>query len=415
MRIARRAVLAGAAALAFGHGSTAQTTGGGALALRRGVNLWPWFSLTREHPAPRTDYDWPPFQFDRPVPTAADLARLRATGLDFVRIPVDPGPFLATTPPLRRALVEQVAAAVSLALQHDLSVVVNLHANAATHHWNAERMLGGPEAPAFAAYCDLVGAFAARLALLDQSRVALEPVNEPSQGCGAPEWSLMQERILSVARQAAPRLTLVATGACGSMVQGLETLSPRRLARFEPLIYTFHFYEPYLFSHQGAPWMSEPVYKALNAVPWPASAGTLPATLAAVRARMAQDKERSEQARREAYAETERVLKVYFEAQPDRRFIDGYLARISAWAQREGVPPARILMGEFGALRSDQRYVASGSADRARYVEDVRRSAESFGFPWAFWNAFDGMGMMDDTTRRLDPPIVRALGLTLAE
>ena len=48
-------------------------------------------------------------------------------------------------------------------------------------------------------------------------------------------------------------------------------------------LYTFHFYEPYVFSHQGAPWMTgEPMYRYLNAVPWPSAAGSQQATLAAV-------------------------------------------------------------------------------------------------------------------------------------
>jgi hypothetical protein len=413
MRLARRAFLAGAAGAAMIGREHAPARAATPLTLRRGINLWPWFSLTREFPAPRTDYDWPPFQADRPVPTAADLAKLRRCGFDFARLPVDPGPFLAASPPLRRALVEQVAAAVALALEQDLAVVVNLHANGATHHWNPARMLSGANAPAFPAYRDLVVEFATRLSMMEVSRLALEPVNEPLQACTAAEWATMQHGLLAAARRAAPSLTLVATGACGSMIPGLEGLAPATLSAFEPLLFTFHFYEPYLFSHQGAPWMTEPVYRALNAVPWPASRGTLAQTLAAVRSRMAQDVGRSEAARRAAYDETVRVLMVYFEAQPDRRFVDGYFGRVRTWAEREGIAPGRILMGEFGALRSDQRYVAAGAGDRARYVEDVRRSAEAFGFPWAFWNAFDGMGLMDDATRALDPAIVRALGLTM--
>ncbi|TGV74446.1 glycosyl hydrolase family 5, partial [Mesorhizobium sp. M2D.F.Ca.ET.145.01.1.1] len=46
---------------------------------------------------------------------------------------------------------------------------------------------------------------------------------------------------------------------------------------------------------------------------------------------------------------------------------------------------------------------------------DVRQSAEASGFPWAFWDLFDGMGMMDDTTRALDPAMVDALGLRMPE
>jgi len=251
------------------------------------------------------------------------------------------------------------------------------------------------------------------LARFPQDRVALEPVNEPPQDCIDARWSAVQNELLAAARAAAPRLTLVATGGCGSMVRGLTALDPAPLARFAPLLFTFHFYEPYLFSHQGAPWMSEPVYRSLNAVPWPGTEGSLERTLAAVRAQMALDTGRSEAQKRAAYAETERVLKVYFEAQPARPFVDRYLGEVAAWGSRHGVPPARVLMGEFGALRSDARYVAAGAADRARYVADVRRSAEAFGFPWAFWNLFDGMGMMDDVSRAFDPAIVSALGLTL--
>ncbi|RVA28272.1 glycosyl hydrolase family 5, partial [Mesorhizobium sp. M7A.F.Ca.CA.004.11.2.1] len=103
---------------------------------RRGVNAWPWFSLTREFPAPRTDYDWPPFQSQRPVPTPDDLRRLRETGLDFIRLPVDPGPFLAADATTRSRLLDMLDAAVTTTLHADLGIIVNIQANAATHYWN---------------------------------------------------------------------------------------------------------------------------------------------------------------------------------------------------------------------------------------------------------------------------------------
>ena len=80
MSFSRRAVLAGAAGAALlGRGGARAA---GPIVLRRGINLWPWFSLTREFPAPRTDYDWPPFQLDRPVPTVRDIGQLRRAGFD---------------------------------------------------------------------------------------------------------------------------------------------------------------------------------------------------------------------------------------------------------------------------------------------------------------------------------------------
>ncbi|RWP04441.1 cellulase family glycosylhydrolase [Mesorhizobium sp.] len=374
---------------------------------------WPWFSLTREFPAPRTDYGWPPFQSQRPVPTPDDLRRLRRTGLDFIRLPVDPGPFLAADATTRGRLLDMLDAAVTATLHAGLGIIVNIQANAATHYWNPDRMVSSTAAPAFDLYRGLVGELAGRLARFQPGRVALEPVNEPAQACASNVWSQIQLSLLTAARASAATLPLIVTGGCGSMVSGLTALDPAPLSPFEPILFTFHFYEPYLFSHQGAPWMREPVYRSLNNVPWPASAGSLEPTLASVRARMAQDTETPEDAKQAAYAETERVLKVYFDARPDRWFVDKYLRQVRDWADGHGLAPERIIMGEFGALRTDARYVAAPNPDRARYIADVRRSAEELGLAWALWNLFDGMGMMDDTTRALDPDIIAALGLTM--
>ncbi|MER8446345.1 glycoside hydrolase family 5 protein [Mesorhizobium sp. M1066] len=382
---------------------------------RRGVNAWPWFSLTREFPAPRTDYGWPPFQSQRPVPTPDDLRRLRRTGLDFIRLPVDPGPFLAADATTRGRLLDMLDAAVTATLHAGLGITVNIQANAATHYWNPDRMVSSTAAPAFDLYRGLVGELAGRLARFQPGRVALEPVNEPAQACASNVWLQIQLALLTAARASAATLPLVVTGGCGSMVSGLTALDPAPLSPFEPILFTFHFYEPYLFSHQGAPWMREPVYRSLNNVPWPASAGSLEQTLASVRARMAQDTETPEDAKQAAYAETERVLKVYFDAQPDRWFVDKYLRQVRDWGDAHGLAPERIIMGEFGALRTDARYVAAPNPDRVRYIADVRRSAEELGFAWALWDLFDGMGMMDDTTRALDPAVIEALGLVMPE
>jgi hypothetical protein len=42
----------------------------------------------------------------------------------------------------------------------------------------------------------------------------------------------------------------------------------------------------------------------------------------------------------------------------------------------------------------------------ARYI---RETCEAAGMPWAFWNLFDGMGLMtDDASRQFDPAILPA-------
>ncbi|MBX9934260.1 MAG: glycoside hydrolase family 5 protein [Methylobacterium sp.] len=383
--------------------------------LKRGINLWPWFSLTKEYPGPRTDYAWPPFQDQRPVPRPGDLRRLAAAGFDFVRIPVDPGPYLAFSGAQRSALMSMLTEAVARCLDAGVSVIVNLQINEATHYWNSQRLIASRQAQYFAGYEGLVADVASVLARLASDRVALEPVNEPPQACGSDQWPVVQMALLNAARLAASDLPLVATGACGSMIPGLEGLDPAPIKALAPVFFTFHYYEPYLFSHQGAPWMREPVYRALNNVPWPASAGSLEATLESVRRRMAADTVLSAEAKASAYDETERVLIQYFDAKPDRPFVDQAMGRVADYASRHGIAREHIILGEFGALRSDARYVAAPNPDRARYIRDVRMSAEAAGFPWAFWNLFDGMGLIDDTTRAFDRAIAEALGLRVPD
>lgn len=407
--LTRRALLAGGAALGVARPAEAAPP---PLSLRRGLNLWPWFSLTREFPPPRTDYGWPPFQPGRPVPTAGDLSRLAGSGFDFVRLPVDPGPFLAFTGARRDLLLAQLDDAVASVRDAGLSLVLNVQANGATHHFTPGNLYDGTSSPLFPRYRDLVAEFARRLDRHGPDGLALEPVNEPPQACGAARWTEVQGELMTAARGAAPRLTLVATGACGGLIDGLVALDPAALRAAGPTLFTFHFYEPYLFTHQGAPWMREPVYRALNGVPWPSSAGTLEGTLAAVRARMAADTAAPSADRDAVYRVTEAKLREYFEARPDRGFVDHALSAVRAWADRCGIPPAHVVMGEFGALGSGDGMVAAAADDRARYIEDVRRSAEGFGLPWAMWTAFGPMGLIDPASRAFDRPIARALGLS---
>lgn len=411
MSASRRAVLAGALAVAAGPAAPVIAATPQPITLRRGIALWPWFSLTTEFPAPRIDYAWPPFQSDRPVPTRDDLRRLAALGFDFVRLPLDPGPFVASAGRRRADLMGELSAAIDMVLAAGLRVLVNIQANAATHHYTPDAFYGSDRAPLFPAYREFTADLAKLCVRKGADRVALEPINEPPQACGAIAWDRVQSALLGAARRAAPNLTLVATGACGSLVPGLTALDSAPLARFAPLLYTFHFYEPYLFSHQGAPWMtSEPFYRWLNAVPWPAARGGLLATLAAVRARMAADGAVSPAEKARDLAVVEPKLREYFAADPGPAYLAKEMAPVSTWADLYGIPPGQVLMGEFGALRSDARYTASKAPDRAAYIRDVRQAAERVGFGWSFWNLFDGLGLMDEA-HRIDAGLVSALGL----
>lgn len=405
--VTRRDLLAGAGAGLLASALPSEGFAAAPLALRRGINLWPWFSLTRELPAPSRAYVWPPYQPERAVPSRTDLTRLSALGFDFVRIPVDPGPFMAFSGERRRLLVRDVLDAVALARGAGLAVVLNLHPNAATHYWRPEAFASGLDAPHASDLRGLVKMLAAALSGTGDDVIALEPVNEPPGPCASAAWGRLQAALLADVRAVAPRLTVIATGACGSQIAGLEALALDAL-RDPRLLFTFHFYEPYLFSHQGARWMSgEPMYRYLDRVPWPSSAGSLDEAVSAFDAHIAVDATLGPAARGQVRAVAFAALQQYFDARPGRPFIELNLRRAAEWADAHAIPRHRLLLGEFGAVRT------AAAAHRARYIRDVRETAEQLGFAWAFWNYFSAeMGLVrDDTGREPDAAVLAALGL----
>ena len=399
---------------------------------------------TLADPPPGQPYPvWPPYDPSRPVPTRSDLAALAAAGFDFVRLAVDPAPFLNTQNVPASDQLEQLfdllLAAICEAGTAGLGVIVNVQPGGSPR-WAPDVLYGRDADPAtFGTFVGFIGTLAQRLGRLAMPRLALEPVNEPSQDStkadGAADWNRKQIALLSAARSRTKTLTLVATGASGSGPRGLQAIDPApMLARFDPLLFTFHFYEPYLFSHQGAPWVavgSQLHYRWLNDVPWPAATGSLKATLAAVKARMAADPLTTSEQKGAAFALISRVMTDYFDGNVDRPYLDVFLDGVAAWAVRHGIGSERILMGEFGALKSTTDrldtwdappqsvtggpYVASRAADRLRYLADVRVTAEAHGFGWAMWTLFNpGMGLItSDTRHSLDPDVLSALGLVV--
>ena len=408
----------------------------------RGINAWPWFVMPLADPPPGEPYPvWPPYNPSRPVPTRSDLAALAAAGFDFVRLAVDPAPFLNThdvqASDQGERLFAMLLGAIREASAAGLGVIVNVQPGGSPR-WAPDLLYGrNADQATFEIFEGFIGALAHRLGQLSMPRLALEPVNEPSQDSttaeGAADWNRKQIALLSAARAQATNLPLVATGASGSGPRGLQAIDPAPLlARFDPLLFTFHFYEPYLFSHQGAPWAAvgpQLHYRWLNDVPWPAATGSLKATLAAVKARMAADPQTTSEQKDAAYKLITRVMTDYFDGNVDRPYLNAFCDGVSDWATRHGVGAQRIVMGEFGALKSTTDrldtweaapqsvtggpYVAARAADRLRYLADVRVTAEEHGFGWAMWTLFNpGMGLItSDTRHSFDPGVLAALGL----
>ena len=81
----------------------------------------------------------------------------------------------------------------------------------------------------------------------------------------AAEWSRAQAALAAVIRKHVPNHTLILTGDQWGGVDGLLRVTPVTDAN---VVYTFHTYEPTIFTHQGATWGFEP-WKDMRGVPYP--------------------------------------------------------------------------------------------------------------------------------------------------
>lgn len=379
------------------------------IALKRGVNttLWlEWRSIDDLLADPSYLDGFPDVRRDV---TPAMYDSLHAQGFDFVRMPVDPGPMLAFGPgPRQDQMIDGIGIAAETALESGLKVVVDLHPiGRGADPGGIDSILGA----SWPDYVTLVGRIAARLDALPSDRVALELLNEPTLDCdavygGAPaRWPTMQAQAHAAARAGAPRMTLVLTGACWAQANALATLDPTGIPDAN-VLWTFHSYDPFLFTHQGAGWSSGPE-KFVWDLPYPPSSVTdavaAEVTAAALQRMTAETGQADAELIGKAIAE--------YRALPDS--IVAYdIGRAADWADQHGLPRSQLFLGEFGALHT----AGDRSLPRAwfhAFLSDKRRAAEDAGIPWAVLTYVGGMGIApeDDPARRLAPETCQALGL----
>jgi hypothetical protein len=176
------------------------------------------------------------------------------------------------------------------------------------------------------------------------------------------------------------------------------------------LIYTYHDYDPYQYTPQGASWNAA---ANLADVPYPARARPPGESLEATRRSIAQSDMKAE-GKPAAIASATRQLESYQRSGFDRADLAKTFDEVTAWARSRNIPPQRILLGEFGARLTPTSGGAAQQAERERYFRDMRELAEAKGFAWSAFSYRGGGGFAlarDEVGPGLDPVIARALGL----
>lgn len=378
------------------------------ISLKRGINLDIWDTWPGEErwhePAVLLPYP----EWQRKLDTD-DLAALKESGFDFVRIPVDPAPFLHSgTEPFRDRLFTSVLKATHKATEAGLRVVVDLHAIPSGQRTFGSDKLSEDE-QLFERYLEFVRRMARTLSKADAGSIALEIMNEPLAGCDGNEqqWAAMQQRLFAAARASATRLTLILTGGCWSGADSLAEIDPTSIPD-DNVLWTFHSYAPFLLTHQGAGWTGEFI-QYVTGIPYPPhgeNAQERDAALETIRDRIRAKASFTDRFGMLSYLD-ELVAEVDTPEKLSTMMRKPF--EIAAkWADVHNVDRQNILLGEFGMIR--QEYETPDIMNprwRAAYVGDMIGLAEEHGFSWSIWGYGGAFGVVEEFEgRRAEPDVL---------
>jgi endoglucanase len=391
--------------------SWASMAGETSFKVHRAINMAQPFTWPR-YEATGSGIQWPPYKQPSRPTDSAEFQALREAGFDTVRLPVDPSPFIVFTGQQREEVYGMVFGAIARLNAAGLNVILDIHPNSRHAVWGQNAVIAGMDAPAFIAVADVIEEMARRLRG-HTTTVALELLNEPRLTCkGAQQvlWQKMAEHLAARARAANPALTLVVTGACISAPEGLLALDPKPFATGST-IYTFHYYEPFSFTHQGAQFIPWPD-KYLDGVPWPAAIRPIGEPAALLEQRINSLGSMNALERMTAHMRAKHNLERYYAKKSDAGLIDARFREIAGWAHKNDIPGHRIFIGEFGVVRREPNKPGAFCEDRARWHRDVQETATAYGFSWAYFNYDGPFGLLlDETRRQLDPVTLASLGL----
>ncbi|MBX3015095.1 MAG: glycoside hydrolase family 5 protein [Caldilineaceae bacterium] len=262
----------------------------------------------------------------------ADYFRLiAAAGFTSVRVPIRWSAHAAEAPPytIDAQFLQRIDWVIEQALQNDLLVVINIH------HYDA--MMQDPD-----------GERARFLGIWQQlaehyqkqpPELLFELLNEPHTNLLPYRWNALVAETIALIRQTNPTRGLVVGPTSWNNLNDLVNLELP--AEDQNLIVTFHLYEPFHFTHQGAEWVN-------GADAW---LGT-----------------------------------TWEGATAQQRQLTTLLDKATEWAAKRQRP---LFMGEFGA------YSKADLPSRERWTAFVARRAEERGISWAYWEFGAGFGVYD--------------------
>jgi endoglucanase len=215
--------------------------------------------------------------------------------------------------------------------------------------------------------------------------ILYEILNEPN-GITTQEWGRIQQLAIDAIRGVDNFHTIIVGPSNWNSIYDLDLLPKYSDTK---LIYTFHFYDPFIFTHQGASW-PVPSLSNLAGVPFPSSANNMPS--------LPKDLKGTQ-------IETDyNNYKVDGTVENLKKVID----IVNAFKNKRNV---NVFCGEFGVYKPNCK-----DTDRVYWYEVVRKYFEKNSIAWTTWDYQDGFGLFKLGSNEmfnydLNLPLIHALGL----
>jgi len=316
--------------------------------LTRGYNLTNWLEQGR----------FTTFTYDESF-----VKKLAAAGFRSLRLPIDMDLYVASTTGTGDTLAITVSDDLWKVLDafdtwtqaHGLSLTVDYH------QYGTLPDVAAPDSIQTAVL--LWGQVAAHFSKSTRQDLFFELMNEPELSFGGTDptqaqWGAIAERMITAIRAQDSTHSII----FGDVQwYGIDKLVSRQPLADTNVIYAFHDYEPFIFTHQGASWAN---LGATHDLPYPYD----PARWSQYYAGLGFNSSM------EAWMLD--ALKSYYRA-GSRAAIRNHIVSAKRWAVTHNVP---VICNEFGAYDA-----TSTLADRARYYTDLIGIFQELQIPWQHW------------------------------
>lgn len=191
-----------------------------------------------------------------------------------------------------------------------------------------------------------------------------ELYNEPTMG--AYRWKLTAEKLISYIRGEDPnRIYIIG----GTNYNGLNDLIELGKLKDNKLFYAFHFYEPYIFTHQGADWTNDKTY--MKGFPYPYKRRKMPP--------MSKD----------AIGTSVEKDFTKYSYEGTRQYLNDRMNQIANFCEKNNM---LVICTEAGVIDSADKI------SRANYLKDITMSAYQYRIPVMLWDYDQRFSIHEDST-----------------